>query len=882
MRRFLALALIAAIAGIPEITIAAPDIVPFDSTSDSYTGFQDPSSVLNFATGNTDGSGAGLDSAAATAGCSSGSQGGSLAGQLGGFLNSALNGALNGALGSLSGGKSGPGSGEAQAKQIIQNAQGPAAQALTGAAAALDDAIHLKADGIFNNPKSATPALLFSIPDTALTQTIASERIALEQTLQSAALIPKKPISDASFTQMTAEAQAVQTFLANVAQAVGDALIAQTAGASAIQNYQAALTAANAEVSAALTSLVTAKTAYDGALAQAQSVQQQSSSRSGGYGGGGLSDLGPINVNLANGRIGIGGLGSFSLNGGGGSGILGGLQSVLNGGSITSLINGHNLGNFVSILSGGSTAGNLIGSLLNTQQGSQMVSGILGSLGLGGGIGDALGKAGGLLGLAGGALGALPIPLLAAVPVSNTTIEGNTTQIKTDTTDVRQKTDTLEHVVCVTKPLIAQAASDFAGKVAQAGINQSLTGDGGGTIWPQNISQDLVTLGDTVQQNNVNSVIPQLMSGQSVSQYTQYVQQRMVADRDAATNPQSQFNSCPKIDIEECLRHTNKCGPDYATQMQNLTAIFHNGCTPNQLASKAEAIEQADEAGRSQDLTQYLTYTNGLTPKTTCDDPAGSNVPYKLCKSGYKVVTPPPVQTSSVVQAYELNTEKQAHATDIGQFANDALAMIASRVLTSLTGAIGLTQPSASGNGSYLQQAVNGTSGQTIASAQSAVRLDVETSIGIEAEYQSLLNDTVDNLQSAKDAESAVQSCYVALSASGTGRINSITALGRANDASTTISSTLQPEIDRNAVTISTSETLLAQLNLLDNQVQAAQTITQVNAAENAYQALVSAGALHNINDLNFMQSDHDASKFTLDAMTADATTALAACKSGG
>lgn len=874
-------------------------------------------------------------SGSATMGCSSSGLGGSLGSigsqLLGGLLNSVL-GQTTSALGGSSGYSSSPytgvpsDTGSAQAAQILANAAAQAAPALVDVAGALRNALHQDIDLLFQNPKSATPKLLVGISDTTLTQTVEGERIALEQTVQEDYVLATTPVSESTFSQMSSDIGSLQTFMTQLTQAVGDALTERTAGASEIQNYQAALDAAGKEISDAAAEFAATRSAYESAAEQAQAASSAASSAYSSYGSaygstgllGTLGGLGTLGLgtgsgvqivgtgltsdgagNIYNAQGGLIGQGTLTSGGalitGGSTGLLGGLSSVLQGGAINGLVNGQNLGSIVSLLSGGSQSGQLIGMLLSSNLGSQAVSGLLGSLGisgsslsslfggsgaagqlttaLGGGslngllAGAGLGSA---LGLVGGALGG------NTVPVSEQVLEQTNAKIQQNAQQIQSDQDTQLQVTCVNNVLVRQTANQFAAQQAQTVIQETNTGNGGGPQFPQNISQEEGQLRNTVFQNTVNNLQSYGVSPDILSQ----VQQSLVTQRQAGATQLT----CDIPNGYACYQDINQCGTTDQEKLANRAAVMsiESQCVPIWETAKVSDIEKQLEESRISDREKLLQYADGLIPKQVCNDPGASqNTPDYLCQN-YVVQTPPSVQTAITNQAYQLGAQKEAAASEIGQLVNSLFAQIASQVLTSLTGSIGLSQSSLDGSGSYLDQSLYGTGADTLSQAQGALRGDIENALGIEGQYESLLEALITNIDNARSSEKDVFSCYLALATSTSLKIDSKTALARANDASTTVTQILDPEVHTNNKQLSLSDNLISQLNLLDNEVQVAQSIDQVNAVAQAFEALVTSGATHTTTDLNLLQATIATNQATLSGILQETGDSLAVCQGGG
>lgn len=174
------------------------------------------------------------------------------------------------------------------------NARASALTAIASAYASLDDAVHTKADPLFNNPRSVSPTLLpFTVPDSQLVVDVQNERHALEAVLESASTIGTEanPDVDSDIAAMAGDAVSVQSFLDDLIKAVNSAVPNTTETAASISADQAALAAARSEVVGAISSLTSAKGSYDNAQSTAVSASTTAST-------GTQSDIASAQANL--------------------------------------------------------------------------------------------------------------------------------------------------------------------------------------------------------------------------------------------------------------------------------------------------------------------------------------------------------------------------------------------------------------------------------------------------------------------------------------------------------------------------------------------------------------------------------------------------------
>lgn len=178
----------------------------------------------------------------------------------------------------------------AQAAQSAENAKVAASAALHSAYASLDDAVHTKSDGIFTNPRTNSPQLLPTVPDSQLVIRIQTQRVGLDAVLESVRVLDGSDV-DANITVAISKAQTIASFLNDMVQALNKAIPTTDTSATTIANYQASAAAARSETLAAISSLTSAKTAYDAAVSGATVAQNSAS-------GGTANDIASAQANV--------------------------------------------------------------------------------------------------------------------------------------------------------------------------------------------------------------------------------------------------------------------------------------------------------------------------------------------------------------------------------------------------------------------------------------------------------------------------------------------------------------------------------------------------------------------------------------------------------
>lgn len=547
-------------------------------------------------------------------------------------------------------------------------------------------------------------------------------------------------------------------------------------------------------------------------------------------------------------------------------GLIGSIPGVnsTTGRIITSLLSGQSVGGIANGLLGGGPIGNIAGRLLN--KAAQSLFGATGFGNLLGGLGGAGGVAGllgGPLGLVGGVLGG------GEVPVSEQVVRQTTTKIQQDQ-------DAQLDVTCVKEPLVAKTREQFLADAANAAIQYENTGRNGEPITqnepPVNTRANTQNI---IVKETVNKIAPALIKDAT----DLGVAQKAVVDAHSRTLADALY--CPYSGefVRACQNDPYKCGN--TSEQRNFVRWDINVGHKNGCVDQARTLNEYVDtrvAESNYDTEQGLLQSHGYYDKIRCSENSyGTTQAECLALEEYTVDTKG-INQQSISNFYHLTgAEQEAQASKIGELVDPLFASLAREALTSLVGLIGLSQNS--GRGSYLNNLRGSVGASAAAQAISALGSAMQSSLKTETSYQALLSDTLQTLASASNAYTNVNSCYVNLLNSGSTAIDSGTAHNAANTASTTVTTVIVPQINQTATALTDSQNASSELVAFQAQLQGAQNSEEVNAIGNAYQQLVSSGALHNQNDLDFATNDHDASKAIILGMITDANSQLAQCK---
>jgi len=581
-----------------------------------------------------------------------------------------------------------------------------------------------------------------------------------------------------------------------------------------------------------------------------------------------------------------------SLLSGAQGGNISGIISSITGGSQTGQIISNLLGsngNISSILSS-SGLGNVVGNLLGGSSGSGIGSAVSGLLGGSGGIGGSVSGllGGGLGGIAGGALGMIGGGM-GAVPVSDSTVQSNTQKIhdvnqkiQGNTKQIQADQDTQLEVTCIQNVLVRKTRIDATARLAEENTRYTTTGRDGGPIFE---NRSLVEITHTTNDIITKNVVDNLLTNSGiVPALIPTVQRNIVADTSLKTSFAEQV-ACPsaeKVNVVACMKDITQCGStDDERRATRLAITLTNGCTAEGLTMITRKYIQERNALASADREQQLERGQGFYPKVTCSDGSTAGTEEEcLVLQTYAVATPGVDQKDVHTDTQLSGARQQQNANDIGSLVNSLFAQLGQQALTSLKGLVGLSNKSSTGSGSYLDNLTQNTGANAANQAKLTLNDNIEKSLVIEYAYQATLADMIVNLENTKSGYASVQACYLALVTRGGGQgIDSGTATTKMNQASSTVNTTLTPQIELASTAFDSSDSTSSSLEALQSEVASAETSTEINALAEAFNSLKTYGPIHTQNNLASLTNDRDASKTLLAEMTATANTELAQCR---
>lgn len=313
----------------------------------------------------------------------------------------------------------------------------------------------------------------------------------------------------------------------------------------------------------------------------------------------------------------------------------------------------------------------------------------------------------------------------------------------------------------------------------------------------------------------------------------------------------------------------------------------------------ALALSQAElnsNIARNQNIEQKkLDYGDGFFSKGECElrnntghsvDPETGratftttpslNTPTGCASAGgvWRIVTPGSQINSVFAQWLGVPADKLAAADEIDEVLNALLAQLSQQIFTSIDGLQGLssnTSSSAFDGQSYLRNLTDSTDAESLSRARNVLVTDINAAINFEEAYQNILDVVIIGYNSAQnDYENLYQVC----SAAGNTTF--------ANTASSTLATTVTPTLsDYESQKITSIETI-SQLIAIRGQAQTALTVDTLNAAADAYQALIDSGVIHVDSDILLLVQESDAQQGRLTTFASEIALGLAACGSPG
>lgn len=292
---------------------------------------------------------------------------------------------------------------------------------------------------------------------------------------------------------------------------------------------------------------------------------------------------------------------------------------------------------------------------------------------------------------------------------------------------------------------------------------------------------------------------------------------------------------------------------------------------------------------------QLLNFGSGFFSKGKCSLPSRHVETYELGEVGSE--TAPPTSTTNteagcrqaggtweiVTPGSQINEQlgrtlgsgitQLELADEIDEIISALIAQLAQQAFTSLDGLRGLSSghsSSAIGGGSYLHALVNQSQDGSIVAAKEVITEDINGAIELETTYQQVLDDIIVGYESAQEGFESLYQC------STTANLESL-----ANTASTTIQSGIAPVLADYKNQREASVTTVSQLLAVRGQVELSNSVDTINAAGDAYDAIIGSGVIHTRSDIVALINERDAQNTTFATYDQQISLGFTQCGSG-
>jgi hypothetical protein len=439
----------------------------------------------------------------------------------------------------------------------------------------------------------------------------------------------------------------------------------------------------------------------------------------------------------------------------------------------------------------------------------------------------------------------------SAVPVTNSHFaptDQNTKQVATKQ--------------CIIHPLVASLKQALIAALTQSIINWINSGFEGGPSFVTNLSQFLGQIADNTSLDFIKGSQLDLICSPFRPQI-----RIALALRDVPFRQSIQCSLGQVTDNIEGFLNGDFSQGGWAAWFSIATEIQNNPYGAYLMARD----EHDNEVAAAVALKQSELYmNNGFNNKTQCvgvtegaTDSAGTPIDTSTQEGctqagGHNdTVTPGITIKDQLSHTLDISLDQLNVATEINQIINALLNQLASKALTALDGIRGLSSNSSAsaasasqqtgGTGSYLDQLVNTSGGQSISAARDVLMMSLATSATLESEYQVVVTSTLTILEQEK----ATLTACPAGDATGAVTLDSIVAK----------TSTLQKSF---AVSTSTGASLTA----IAVSASTAATAEALNAAGAQYDAITQSGVMQTATSVGLATGAHDAEQSALDTLT--------------
>jgi hypothetical protein len=449
----------------------------------------------------------------------------------------------------------------------------------------------------------------------------------------------------------------------------------------------------------------------------------------------------------------------------------------------------------------------------------------------------------------------------AEVPVRDQQLRIDTSKIKEYSNTTQAKVTSLEYKECVADPQTQRIKQQAIAMLTQSVLGWAANGFNGGPAFYTAFRDFIASGAQAIVSDVINNQLPGLCSPNEGQ-----VKQMIIAQYQYQDNFGAQVQ-CPSGTSNSQKGANYFYDSVFAPQTSDIGTYL----------TIQDQINAEIESFKNEKTLSYIS-GEGYKDVQTCDQPGDITDPSTgECIQGHIKTTSSDV-SARVKQAEGNGLNQLLNADEISELVNGLMASLDQVILQGVNGLLGLSQNSSGGQGSYLDNLVDESTANDISGAQGALGDDIDGSLNVEQDYHDILVQILDNLTETRSDYQRVNACYVKLSSTLSGGISNQTALERAQLASSTITQILTPQITLTSANESASADAIDQLQILRDQLDAAQTTDDVNSVAQSYQQLIAAGAVHTTTDITFLENDLAAGAVALQTLNIDAAQKLNEC----
>lgn len=488
----------------------------------------------------------------------------------------------------------------------------------------------------------------------------------------------------------------------------------------------------------------------------------------------------------------------------------------------------------------------------------------------GSGAASTLGNiAGGAGGIASNALGAAGTAVAggAEVPVKDMEARRRLEKVDAQTLGTQNASEIIVYKECIADRAARKNSNDLIARHTKAHIDWMNTGFEGGTVYVQNLRNLHRDGSDAVTEDVLKNQLP---DAGLCSPYEQKVQAVLL------TKYQSQGNLGQRVQCglsNEQIAAQERGDFDLHTWW---TSIWSPGASPLAALQEVENERRMQVADQLYSIDANFIASQGFNAgaEIRCTD-AGTIPKGSYCDGNTsRIVNPPILIKERSAKVLGLADDALLNADEIGETIDSMMQSLTQVAFSSIEGLLSLSKSGSGGSGgSYLEDLVGQTGDSSIGAARDLVTADIEGSIEIEEAYAETIAAILKDLTDIKKIYTDAIACLQPKAGSNP------TAQLQLGYASTTLSSSVNSQINSFTTQLNDSEDAIDLLTVLYTQAQGALTPEDMLDVTTAYNDLLASGIVHTTTDLTYLENDLNITVAALETLYVDASDKLALCK---